>query len=93
MAPRMTGAFSGPVAPQVPVPAAAGRVVVHRPQKSSAHARPERRGGFLLYVPEAWDGTSDLPLVVALHGTGPDATGGARALFTQTLGGSGALEG
>ena len=31
---------------------AAGRVGLHRPQKSSPHARAERRGGFLLYVPE-----------------------------------------
>ena len=34
------------------------------------HADNEResRGGFSLYVPEAWDGRSSMPLVVALHG-------------------------
>jgi phospholipase/carboxylesterase len=28
----------------------------------------EERGGFSLYVPEAWDGRTPMPLVVALHG-------------------------
>ncbi|KAL1528053.1 hypothetical protein AB1Y20_009419 [Prymnesium parvum] len=60
-----------------PSPAAAARVGLHRPQKASAHAREERRGGFLLYVPDAWDGATALPLVVALHGVGPEATGPA----------------
>src|SRR5499426_4903813 len=34
------------------------------------HADNEResRGGFSLYVPEAWDGRTSMPLVVALHG-------------------------
>jgi phospholipase/carboxylesterase len=34
------------------------------------HANNEReaRGGFSLYVPEAWDGQASMPLVVALHG-------------------------
>jgi len=34
------------------------------------HADNEReaRGGFSLYVPEAWDGQASMPLVVALHG-------------------------
>jgi len=34
------------------------------------HAQNERdaRGGFSLYVPEQWDGTTPAPLVVALHG-------------------------
>jgi phospholipase/carboxylesterase len=34
------------------------------------HADSEResRGGFSLYVPEAWDGRASMPLVVALHG-------------------------
>ena len=34
------------------------------------HADNEResRGGFSLYVPEAWDGRASMPLVVALHG-------------------------
>jgi phospholipase/carboxylesterase len=34
------------------------------------HAANERgrRGGFSLYVPEAWDGGTPMPLVVALHG-------------------------
>ena len=34
------------------------------------HADNEReaRGGFSLYVPEAWDGRAPMPLVVALHG-------------------------
>ena len=34
------------------------------------HASNERseRGGFSLYVPEAFDGTSPMPLIVALHG-------------------------
>jgi phospholipase/carboxylesterase len=34
------------------------------------HAANERheRGGFSLYVPEAWDGHASMPLVVALHG-------------------------
>ena len=34
------------------------------------HARNERdaRGGFSLYVPEAFDGRASMPLVVALHG-------------------------
>jgi phospholipase/carboxylesterase len=34
------------------------------------HADNEResRGGFSLYVPEAWDGHASMPLVVALHG-------------------------
>ena len=53
------------------------------------HADNEResRGGFSLYVPEAWDGQASMPLVVALHGgSGPRArfsvelaTRGARA--------------
>ena len=29
---------------------------------------PHERGGFCLYVPETYDGTRELPLVVALHG-------------------------
>ena len=58
-----------------PSPKVAGRVGLHRPQKASPHAREERRGGYALYIPESWDGTSPLPLVVALHGAGPDATG------------------
>lgn len=29
---------------------------------------PDARGGFVLYVPESWDGARALPLVVALHG-------------------------
>jgi phospholipase/carboxylesterase len=34
------------------------------------HARNDRgsRGGFSLYVPETWDGTTAMPLIVALHG-------------------------
>ena len=34
------------------------------------HAEHERgtRGGFSVYVPESWDGTSAMPLVAALHG-------------------------
>jgi len=34
------------------------------------HAANDRdaRGGFSLYVPEAWDGRTPMPLVVALHG-------------------------
>jgi phospholipase/carboxylesterase len=34
------------------------------------HAGNDRneRGGFSVYVPETWDGTSAMPLVVALHG-------------------------
>jgi phospholipase/carboxylesterase len=34
------------------------------------HAANDRdtRGGFSLYVPESWDGTAAMPLVVALHG-------------------------
>ena len=34
------------------------------------HAANDRdtRGGFSLYVPETWDGTSSMPLIVALHG-------------------------
>jgi phospholipase/carboxylesterase len=34
------------------------------------HAANDRdtRGGFSLYVPEAWDGASPMPLIVALHG-------------------------
>jgi phospholipase/carboxylesterase len=34
------------------------------------HSKNERdaRGGFSLYVPEAWDGRAAMPLVVALHG-------------------------
>src|SRR5882724_743076 len=34
------------------------------------HAQNERdaRGGFSLYIPEQWDGTTPAPLVVALHG-------------------------
>jgi phospholipase/carboxylesterase len=34
------------------------------------HAANERdaRGGFSLYVPEAWDGQASMPLVMALHG-------------------------
>jgi phospholipase/carboxylesterase len=28
----------------------------------------EQRGGFSLYVPEWWDGTTAMPLIVALHG-------------------------
>jgi phospholipase/carboxylesterase len=34
------------------------------------HAANDRdtRGGFSLYVPESWDGTSAMPLIVALHG-------------------------
>jgi phospholipase/carboxylesterase len=34
------------------------------------HARNDRgsRGGLSLYVPETWDGTTAMPLIVALHG-------------------------
>jgi phospholipase/carboxylesterase len=40
------------------------------PRVGVLHADNERdaRGGFSLYVPEAWDGAAPLPLVVALHG-------------------------
>jgi len=40
------------------------------PRVGVLHADNERdrRGGFSLYVPEAWDGRAPLPLVVALHG-------------------------
>jgi len=44
------------------------RVGLHRPQRDSVHAREERRGGFYFYVPETWDGTESLPMIVALHG-------------------------
>ena len=48
----------------VPTGAAAlsARVRLHRPPKASVHAREERRGGYLLYVPESWDGVTALPL-------------------------------
>lgn len=37
-----------------------------------AHASPEARGSFVLYVPETYDGSASWPLVVALHGGGGD---------------------
>src|SRR4029450_6060773 len=39
-------------------------------EEAVLHADNEReaRGGFSLYVPEAWDGQASMPLVVALHG-------------------------
>ena len=48
------------------------RLGLHRPPKDSVHAREERRGGYLFYVPEQWDGEAPLPLVVALHGKDSD---------------------
>jgi len=33
------------------------------------------RGGFALYVPEWWDGSAEMPLVVALHGGSGDGRG------------------
>ena len=40
------------------------------PRAGVLHAANERdtRGGCSLYVPESWDGRTELPLVVALHG-------------------------
>jgi phospholipase/carboxylesterase len=40
------------------------------PQTGVRHAANDRdtRGGFSLYVPETWDGTASMPLIVALHG-------------------------
>ncbi len=35
---------------------------------SEGSEQPEARGGFSLYVPESYDGSRELPLVVALHG-------------------------
>ena len=50
-------------------PSLAARLGLHKPPRASVHAREERRGGYLFYVPEDWAGASEpLPLVVALHG-------------------------
>ena len=50
-------------------PNLAARVGLHRPPRASVHAREERRGGYLFYVPDDWVGASEpLALVVALHG-------------------------
>lgn len=48
----------------------AGAMREDGPRAGVLHAHNERnaRGGFSLYVPEAWDGQTPRPLVVALHG-------------------------
>ena len=48
----------------------AGTLHDAEPRVGLLHAHNERntRGGFSLYVPESWDGTTPRPLVVALHG-------------------------
>lgn len=48
-------------------PAADATVGLHR-----GKAQQDGRGGFSLFVPEAYDGTVDWPLVVALHGGSGD---------------------
>lgn len=48
-----------------PEPAEGVTVGVHR---AAASDEPDARGGFSLYVPERYDGSRALPLVVALHG-------------------------
>lgn len=54
---------------QAAVPSLAARLGLHKPPRASVHAREERRGGYLFYVPDDWAGPSEpLPLVVALHG-------------------------
>jgi len=48
-----------------PEPAPGVRVGI---QSTQGHASERARGGFSLYVPERYDGSQPLPLVVALHG-------------------------
>ena len=43
-------------APPPPPPKLSARLGLHKPQKSSVHAREERRGGYRLYVPDQWRG-------------------------------------
>ena len=50
-----------------PEPAEGVTVGLHR-----AGGAPPARGGFVLYVPESYDGTEPWPLVVALHGGSGD---------------------
>lgn len=53
-----------------PDPPADGVMVgLHR-----AGGAPPARGGFVLYVPESYDGTENWPLVVALHGGSGDGS-------------------
>lgn len=53
-----------------PEPPAEGVMVgLHR-----AGGAPPARGGFVLYVPESYDGTEEWPLVVALHGGSGDGS-------------------
>jgi phospholipase/carboxylesterase len=50
-----------------PEPPPGASVGLHR-AAGAAGEGDRARGGFSLYVPEAWDGARALPLVVALHG-------------------------
>ncbi len=52
-----------------PEPAQGVMVGLHR-----GGGAPPARGGFVLYVPESYDGTSEWPLVVALHGGSGDGS-------------------
>jgi phospholipase/carboxylesterase len=48
----------------------AGTLSDDGPKVGVRHGANERdtRGGFSVYVPETWDGTASMPLIVALHG-------------------------
>ncbi len=57
--------FHGDLARLTPEPSPGANVGLHR---AGSGDDPDGRGGFCLYVPEHYDGRSDWPLVVALHG-------------------------
>ncbi len=62
-------AFRDRLAEIDPEPPEGVQVGLHR-----AGDAPPARGGFVLYVPESYDGTEDWPLVVALHGGSGDGS-------------------
>lgn len=66
-------AFHDRIAELDPEPAQGVSVGIHKTRGDSGGG--PQRGGFCLYVPERYDGSTDWPLVVALHGgsgTGED---------------------